>query len=61
MLLLQTALQSGAVFFFVGKENGSLRPYIGYRRLNDITIKNSYPFPLISSKIDLLQGAQMST
>lgn len=40
------------------KKDGSLRPYIEiYYRLNDITIKNCYPFPLLSSAFELPQGA----
>ncbi|KAL3992222.1 crystallin, alpha A [Sarotherodon galilaeus] len=47
----------GAGFFFVGKKDGSLRPCIDYRPLNDITIKNKYPLPLISSAFEPLHGA----
>ena len=32
-----------AGFFFVSKKDGSLRPCIDYRLLNDITVKNKYP------------------
>lgn len=39
----------GAGFFFVEKKDKSLRPCIDYRGLNSITVKNSYPLPLISS------------
>ncbi len=38
---------AGAGFFFVGKKDGSLRPCIHYRGLNDITVKNRYPLPLM--------------
>ncbi|ESK81545.1 reverse transcriptase-rnase h-integrase, partial [Moniliophthora roreri MCA 2997] len=45
-------------FFFVGKkEKGKLRPTQDYRRLNDGTVKNAYPLPLISDLIDKLRGA----
>ena len=46
---------------FVPKADGSLRLVIDYRRLNDITIKNRYPLPLISDMLDRLQGAKMFT
>ncbi|KAK3574131.1 hypothetical protein QTP86_003418 [Hemibagrus guttatus] len=46
---------TGAGFFFVGKKDGGLRPCIDYRGLNQITIKNWYPLPLISSAFELLQ------
>uniref|UniRef100_A0A8C9ZTG8 Gypsy retrotransposon integrase-like protein 1 n=1 Tax=Sander lucioperca TaxID=283035 RepID=A0A8C9ZTG8_SANLU len=48
---------AGAGFFFVGKKDWSLRPCIDYRGLNDITVKNRYPLPLLSSAFELLQGA----
>lgn len=51
----------GASFFFVGKKDGTLWPCIDYRKLNDITIKNKYPFPLINSAFEHLQGATVFT
>ena len=48
-------------FFFVDKKDGKLRPVQDYRRLNDITIKNSAPLPLIPELIDKLQGARYFT
>ena len=52
---------AGAGFFFVGKKDGSLRPCIDYRGLNDVTMKNRYPLPLLSSAFELLQGATVFT
>ncbi|KAG1956972.1 retrotransposable element [Pimephales promelas] len=52
---------AGAGFFFVGKKDGSLRPCIDYRGLNNITVKNSYPLPLMSSAFERLQGASIFT
>ena len=52
---------AGAGFFFVGKKDGSLRPCIDYRGLNEITIKDRYPLPLLSSAFELLQGATVFT
>ncbi|SLM37413.1 retrotransposon nucleocapsid protein [Lasallia pustulata] len=46
---------------FVPKSDGSLRLVIDYRGLNDITIKNRYPLPLISDMLDRLQGAKKFT
>ena len=51
----------GAGFFFVGKKDGSLRPCIDYRGLNNITVKNKYPLPLISSAFSHLDGATIFT
>jgi hypothetical protein len=41
--------------FFVEKDK-TLRPCINYWGLNDITVKNRYPLPLISSASEPLQG-----
>ena len=48
-------------FFFVGKKDGALRPCQDYRYLNDHTIKNAYPIPMISSIMDKLKGAKHFT
>ena len=52
---------AGAGFLFVGKKDGSLRPCIDYSPLNDITIKNRYPLPLMTSVFDQLQQAKIFT
>jgi len=41
-----------SLVFFVGKKDGSKRMVIDYRNLNDQTIKNNYPLPLITELID---------
>ncbi len=48
-------------FFFVKKKDGTLRPVQDYRKLNEMTIKNRYPLPLISELIDKLCGAKYFT
>ena len=45
-------------FFFVKKKDGKLRPCQDYRYLNDWTVKNAYPLPLISKLMDKLKGAK---
>ncbi|KAL0180316.1 hypothetical protein M9458_025758, partial [Cirrhinus mrigala] len=60
-LIRPSSSPAGAGFFFVGKRDGGLRPCIDYRGLNQITIKNRYPLPLISSAFELLQGAVIFT
>ena len=55
--LIRPSSSSAGAGFFVGKKDGSLRPCIDYRGLNDITIKNRYPIPLISSAFTALQKA----
>lgn len=60
--LIQPSLSpAGAGFFFVEKKEGSLRPCIDYSPLNDITVKNRYPLPLMSSVFDQLQQAKVFT
>uniref|UniRef100_A0A8C6K7U4 Gypsy retrotransposon integrase-like protein 1 n=1 Tax=Nothobranchius furzeri TaxID=105023 RepID=A0A8C6K7U4_NOTFU len=51
----------GAGFFFVGKKDGTLRPCIDYRALNNITIKNRYSLPLIASAFEPVQEALFFT
>ena len=48
-------------FFYVKKKDGRLRPCQDYRYLNDWTIKNTYPLPLISELTDKLAGAKCFT
>ncbi len=45
-------------FFFVKKKDGKLRPVQDYWKLNEMTIKNRYPLPLISELMDKLRGAK---
>ncbi len=45
-------------FFFVKKKDSKLRPVQDYKKLNEMTIKNHYPLPLISELMDKLQGAK---
>ncbi|KAI2649346.1 Transposon Tf2-9 polyprotein [Labeo rohita] len=59
--IVPSSSPAGAGFFFVAKKDGSLRPCIDYRGLNDITIKNRYPLPLMSSAFEILQGAKIFT
>lgn len=47
----------GAVFFFVEIKDKTPCPCIDFRGLNDITIKNRYPLPLLTSAFELLHGA----
>ncbi|KAF8644052.1 hypothetical protein AX16_008709 [Volvariella volvacea WC 439] len=48
-------------FFFIGKKDRGLRPCQDYRKLNEGTIKNHYPLPLISKLVDKLKGAKYFT
>lgn len=42
---------------FVKKKDGSLRLCVDYRKLNQITVKNSYPIPRIDDLLDRLSKA----
>ena len=43
------------------KKDGRLRPCSDYRGLNQVTIKNRYPLPLIPELFERLQGARIFT
>jgi hypothetical protein len=45
-------------FFFVKKKDGRLQPCQDHRYLNDWTVRNAYPLPLISEIMDKLKGAK---
>jgi hypothetical protein len=48
----------GAPILFVKKKDGTMRMCVDYRALNNITVKNSYPLPLVDELFDRLQGAR---
>ena len=48
-------------FFFVKKKDGGLRPCQDYRYVNEHTIRNAYPLPLISDLVDKLRDAKVFT
>jgi hypothetical protein len=48
-------------FFFVKKKDGKLRPCQDYQYLDDWTVKNAYPLPLISEIMDKIKGAKFFT
>uniref|UniRef100_A0A8C2JGB1 ribonuclease H n=1 Tax=Cyprinus carpio TaxID=7962 RepID=A0A8C2JGB1_CYPCA len=52
---------AAASFFFVPKKDGGLRPCIDYRALNKITVKFSYPLPLVPSSLEKLRNACLFT
>jgi hypothetical protein len=47
--------------FIIPKKNGKLRPIMDYRPLNEHTIKNKYPLPLITQLIDRMRGCTLFT
>ena len=53
--------QFASAFFFVKKKDGKLWPVQDYWKLNNITIKNRYPLPLIGELVDKLKSAKYYT
>ena len=45
---------AGAPILFVRKKNGKLRLCVDYRQLNSVTIRDSYPLPLIQDMLEHL-------
>jgi hypothetical protein len=43
---------------FVEKKDKSMRMCVDYRSLNEVTIKNKYPLPIIDDLFDQLKGAK---
>ena len=41
------------------EKDGSLRMVVDYRVLNEVTIKNKYPLPMINDLFDQLQEAKV--
>ena len=52
---------TGAPILFVGKLNSSLRLCVDYWGLNNLTIKNRYPLPLIGELLNQLGRAKRFT
>ena len=48
-------------FFFIKKKDGTLRPVQDYRKLDEMTVKNRYPLPLIQELIDKLKQSRYFT
>ena len=47
--------------FFVSKKDGSKRIVIDYQSLNNQTVKNNYPLPLITDLIDNMESKRIFT
>jgi len=60
-LIRQSESPAGYPVVFAPKGKDDWRVCIDYRGLNNITVKNSYPLPLISEMQDRLQGAKWFT
>jgi len=53
--------QQTSPVFFIPKKDGKKRMVQDYRYVNDWTIKNNYPLPLISQLVDKLKGCKLFT
>ena len=51
----------GAMALIVRKKDGTSRVVIDYRDLNELTVKNKYPLPLMDELFDRVTGAQYFT
>ena len=51
----------GAMALIVRKKDGTARVVIDYRGLNEVTIKNKYPLPLMDEMFDRVHGAMYFT
>jgi hypothetical protein len=49
----------GAPVIFMGKKDGTQRMCVDYRALNEVTIKNKYPFPRIEDLFGQLKGGKV--
>jgi len=47
--------------FFIGKKDRSKRMVMDYQSLNDQTVKNNYPLPLITDLIDNMGSKKVFT
>ncbi len=56
-----TKFPTGAPIFFDKKPDGSLRLCVDYQGLNNLTIKNRYPLPLVKESLDSLGRARHFT
>ena len=57
--ILPSSSPWGSPVLLVEKKDGSLRMVVDYRGLNEVTIKNKYPLPMINDLFDRLQGAKV--
>lgn len=67
--IIQSQLEAGVIkescspwaspVVFVRKKDGSVRPCVDYRKLNEITRKDAYPLPRMDDCLDSMSGANL--
>jgi hypothetical protein len=57
----KSSLPAGYPILFAPKKDRTLRLYVDYRQLNNITIKNRYPLPLTSEIQERLYSTKIFT
>jgi len=57
-LIVESKSRYAAPCFYIPKKDGSLRLVQDYRKLNQVTIKDKTPLPLIGEVIDKLKEAR---
>jgi len=57
-LIIESKSRYAAPYFYIPKKDGSLRLVQDYRKLNQVTIKDKTPLPLIGEVIDKLKEAR---
>jgi hypothetical protein len=60
-LIVPSASPFASIVLLVQKKDGTWRFCVDYRKLNDITIKNKFPMPLVDEILDELSGTQYFT
>lgn len=60
-IIWSSSSPAGACFFFIERKDKSLIQFLDYRGLNNFTVKNRYPLPLIFSAFELLEGTDIFT
>jgi len=56
-LIVELKSRYVALYFYIPKKDGSLRRVQDYKKLNQVTIKDKMPLPLIGEVIDKLKEA----
>ena len=51
----------GSRLLLVKKSDGSWRPCVDYRRLNEMTVRNNYPLPIIDDILALVGSGRVFT